>query len=309
MDSSGNKAIALCDPYVWEDPRYMFRSFWPGRQHDRSRGVCASELVNHVIVLYLVAIVLGLVVGAIAKVGNLPLMFGLLATVYLIPTFMKLQKVEHFRMQFVGSQYVHTDSEDTDLLLAQVRGGRASAPTDSLRDQRVKKGGETSIEGFTSGNGPRFSPNDGSARHEGFTAGNSQGRGTSVREGFTEPQPIPDFNQTGTVGNPTNPFNNVLVSDIVYAPTRTEAPDITTTDAKVALDDFFRVQWYSDPTDVFGKSQSQREFVTAPVTTIPNDQGSYQKWLYGIPGKTCKEGNPKACWGGTDGGAMPWLNL
>lgn len=261
MDSSGNKPIPLCDPYVWEDPRYMFRSLWPGRQHDRSRGVCASEVVNHIVVVYVAAIVLGLVVGALAKVGNLPLIFGLVATVYLIPSFMKLQKIEAFRVQFVGSQYVHTDSEDPDKILAQVR------------SQKVPMAGEVTVEGFV------------------------------------EREPVPGFNQIGVVGAPPNPFNNVLVNEIAYAPTRSAAPDITAPEAKVALDDFFRVQWYSDPTDVFGKSQSQREFVTAPVTTIPNDQASYQDWLYRIPGKTCKEGNPKACWGGTNGAQMPWLNL
>lgn len=250
----------------------MFRSLWLGRQHDRSRGVCASEIVNHVVVIYVFAIVLGLVLGTVAKVSNLPLIFGLVATVYLIPSFMRLQKVEAFRMQFVGSEFVHKDSEDPDMILAQVRKGNSDVTT------------------------------------EGFASGNSQ-RGTNAREGFTQPQPVPDFNEIGVVGAPPNPFNNVLVNEIAYAPTRAEAPDITSPQAKIALDDFFRVQWYSDPTDVFGKSQSQREFVTAPVTTIPNDQGSYQDWLYRIPGKTCKEGNAKACWGGTDGGALPWLNL
>jgi hypothetical protein len=112
-------------------------------------------------------------------------------------------------------------------------------------------------------------------------------------------------------GNPSarNPFHNVLIDEYVYSPTRGGAPDITTTESKVALDSMFRTQWYSDPTDVFGKTQSQRMFVTAPVTTIPNDQGSYQNWLYKIPGKTCKEGNPDACYGGTEGAVMPWLNL
>jgi hypothetical protein len=68
------------------------------------------------------------------------------------------------------------------------------------------------------------------------------------------------------------------------------------------------VNWYNDPTDVFGKTQSQRMFVTQPSTTIPNDQKSYQELLYKIPGKTCKEGNPRACYGGTNGAAFPWLN-
>ena len=73
--------------------------------------------------------------------------------------------------------------------------------------------------------------------------------------------------------------------------------------------EMFRVQWYSDPTDVFGKTQSQRMFITQPVTTIPNDQGSYQDWLYKIPGKTCKEGGAANCYGGTEGAILPWLNM
>jgi len=109
--------------------------------------------------------------------------------------------------------------------------------------------------------------------------------------------------------NAKNPFNNIMVDEYKYAPTRDAAPDITSNDSKTALDSFFRVQWSSDPTDVFGKSQSQRMFVTQPVTTIPNNQKSYQDWLYKIPGKTCKEGNAEACYGGTNGGVLPWLNL
>ncbi|NBO09618.1 MAG: hypothetical protein EBV30_09835, partial [Actinobacteria bacterium] len=84
--------------------------------------------------------------------------------------------------------------------------------------------------------------------------------------------------------------------------------DITSTESKIALDDLFRVQWYSDPTDVFGKSQSQRQFVTQPSTTVPNDQKSYQEWLYKIPGKTCKEGNAQACLHNSSGSPIPWLN-
>jgi hypothetical protein len=31
--------------------------------------------------------------------------------------------------------------------------------------------------------------------------------------------------------------------------------------------------------------------------------------LYKIPGKTCKEAGGEACYGGTDGGPIPWLNI
>jgi hypothetical protein len=92
-----------------------------------------------------------------------------------------------------------------------------------------------------------------------------------------------------------NPFMNILVDELKYNPNRASAEDVNDPLVKTQLDDFFRVQWSSDPTDVFGKSQSQRQFYTMPSTSIPNDQGSYQNWLYKIPGKTCKEGGREAC--------------
>lgn len=106
-----------------------------------------------------------------------------------------------------------------------------------------------------------------------------------------------------------NPFMNVLLDEIKYHPTRPMAASIYDPSVKVSLDDFFRAGFYNDPTDVFGRSQSQRQFITMPSTSIPNDQKSYQEWLYKIPGKTCKEGGREACLPGTDGGALPWLNV
>ena len=105
-----------------------------------------------------------------------------------------------------------------------------------------------------------------------------------------------------------NPFMNVLIDEIKYNPTRPVATSITDPSIKVSLDDFFRTEFNSDPTDVFGKTQSQRQFVAMPSTGIPNDVDSYQNWLYRIPGKTCKEGGREACLPGTDGGALPWMN-
>jgi hypothetical protein len=142
---------------------------------------------------------------------------------------------------------------------------------------------------------------------------------TEQTEGFTAEKPTAGgFNATGVAPAPTqepckgnpNPFGNVLVSDLKYSPDglKTVFNDITSTESKIALDDLFRVQWYSDPTDVFGKSQSQRQFVTQPSTTVPNDQKSYQEWLYKIPGKTCKEGNAEACMYNRSGSPIPWLN-
>jgi len=111
-----------------------------------------------------------------------------------------------------------------------------------------------------------------------------------------------------TLPTARNPFMNVLVDEIKYNPMRAPAAPINDPQVAGSLDDVFRVQFTSDPTDVFGKTQSQRQFIAMPSTTVPNDQGSFADWLYRIPGKTCKEGGRDACLPGSDGAALPWLN-
>ena len=223
-------SLHLCHPYVWEDPRYIFKAW-------NTDGKCVSELVNRIVITYAVCIVVAALLSSVLEKTYILGLGGLFATFVLIPTFASLKTVERFKNK------------------------------DSAKEKEKKP----AAEGFK---------ND------------------------TPQLPV----ASATPGS-NNPFHNVLVDEYTYAPTRDAAPDITTTKAKIDLDAMFRTQWYSDPTDVFGKTQSQRIFVTQPSTTIPNDQASYQDWLYKIPGKTCKEGNPDACWGGTDGGVIPWLNL
>ena len=227
-------ALHLCHPYVWEDPRYIFKSF----MYD---GSCMSELVNRVVLVYMAFIVLGFVMGSASGISGMPLLTGIMATLFLIPTFMKMSTYKKFDTDASGQD--HADAE-----------GFAD-----LEDIEIKQGSKLD-------------------------------------------------EITKNTANARNPFQNVMVDDYKYAPTRAAAPNITSPQAKVELDSMFRTQWYSDPTDVFGKSQSQRMFVTQPNTTVPNDQDSYQNWLYKIPGKTCKEGNYDACYGGTSGAIIPWLD-
>jgi hypothetical protein len=131
---------------------------------------------------------------------------------------------------------------------------------------------------------------------------------------WTAPVPVAgaddtyDDGQLMTLPSPRNPFMNVLVDEIKYQPNRPQAASVDSPVVKATLDDYFRINWFSDPTDVFGRNQSQREFITMPSTTIPSDRESFQNWLYKIPGKTCKEGGRDACYGGTEGAALPWLN-
>lgn len=119
---------------------------------------------------------------------------------------------------------------------------------------------------------------------ETYTCTDSTDDVEEVKEAFEDK--VVSENETGPTA--ANPFMNVLISEIKYNPNRPPAADVTKPDMSDSLDSFFRVQWASDPTDVFGKTQSQRQFITMPSTSIPNDQGSFMNWLYKIPGKTCK---------------------
>jgi hypothetical protein len=87
-----------------------------------------------------------------------------------------------------------------------------------------------------------------------------------------------------------NLFMNVLLDEYKYNPDRPAAAPVDDAVVKQTFDDYFKIQWFSDPTDIFGKSQNQRQFITQPSTSVPNDRKSFQNWLYKIPGKTCKEG-------------------
>lgn len=155
---------------------------------------------------------------------------------------------------------------------------------------------------------------------EGFESGALDG--TKLIQLAKAPRPVATAEtETGTImlpsatgmpwtePTPNNPFMNIIADQYKYETFRPSAADPTDPQIKQSLDDFFRIQWFSDPTDVFGRNQGQRQFYTMPSTSIPSDRKSYQEWLYKIPGKTCKEGNGAACLAGTDGGKVPWLSM
>jgi hypothetical protein len=102
-----------------------------------------------------------------------------------------------------------------------------------------------------------------------------------------------------------NPFMNVLLTEIGDNPMRPPAQN----------GEFMKRQFssvfqgvYGDSGDVFQKTQNQRTWAVQPITSIPNDQESFQNWLFRTPGRTCKEGNARACTSATEGGNLTWLN-
>lgn len=59
---------------------------------------------------------------------------------------------------------------------------------------------------------------------------------------------------------------------------------------KKEIDEKYNYNLYRDVGDLYGKSNSQREFYTVPGNTIPNEQMTFAKWCFGQSQQpTCKE--------------------
>lgn len=94
-----------------------------------------------------------------------------------------------------------------------------------------------------------------------------------------------------------NPFMNVLMNDYTENPNRESLIRKTLQyNPKISenIENKFNINLYRDVSDVFQNQNSQRQFYTTAITTIPNNQKSYANWLYNVP-PTCKEGNGLQC--------------
>jgi hypothetical protein len=114
--------------------------------------------------------------------------------------------------------------------------------------------------------------------------------------------------QERTLPNAPNPFMSVLSNEINNNPSKPPAVYVNSPAVKKELDQFFEVNLHGDPGDVFQRNQSQRQFISPPSTSVPNDSDSYMNWLYRVPGKTCREGNSAVCVSRTDSGRYPHLS-
>jgi hypothetical protein len=147
----------------------------------------------------------------------------------------------------------------------------------------------------------------------------------SVREGFNgvgatgqfatkapilDPREVIDEYVPDVIGLPAidrtyptdqNPFMNVLITEISDDPKRPAAALINSD-----MNSYYQTIFAKDPGDVFQHTQNQRNWVTMPSTTIPNDQGTFANWLYRVPGQTCKEGNLSQCFFNTGAEGIPW---
>ena len=92
----------------------------------------------------------------------------------------------------------------------------------------------------------------------------------------------------------TNPFMNPTFEDFENGDLRKACNSYDNSVIRSMEDEYFNVGLYRDSTDVFNKSNSQREFYTMPVNSIINDTVKFAEWCYKTP-PICKEGNGIQC--------------
>ena len=49
------------------------------------------------------------------------------------------------------------------------------------------------------------------------------------------------------------------------------------------IDDTLAEKLYLDTTNIYNSRAGERSFYTMPISRLPNDQGSFAKWLYQTP--------------------------
>lgn len=106
-----------------------------------------------------------------------------------------------------------------------------------------------------------------------------------------------DVNELGDVcqkPTPMNPFMNVLMTDYTDNPNRPPACAYNDEHIKEETEKYFNYNLYKDVEDVWDKRNSQREFVTMPGTTIPNDRETFMKWCWKTT-YVCKDGDLNYC--------------
>jgi len=277
-----------CEPPFWTSPSVLFQNL--SLQY---RPSCEHSMGNFIARIVLLSLFLGLIASAMAGISAVlvAVLFGVITAFTIVMTTPKEQQAQQTQKATQKATHgVH----------------------DPHANFRVKKPDDYYELPYTVTVDPRGydSPLKEHFVNGGSTKGSVQPVGEPIGMAEVDAAPysgasLPDF----TPPTSRNLFMNVLLDEIKYNPDRPEAATVGNPTVKQTMDDFFRVQWFSDPTDVFGKNQNQRQYVTQPSTTVPNDQGSFADWLYKIPGKTCKEGGRAACAAGSDGSALPWLNL
>ena len=95
--------------------------------------------------------------------------------------------------------------------------------------------------------------------------------------------------------NTENPFTNILLHHYDNPQKESVLSDSYLNEnqkhkIQSEMNDYFDKNLYKNIDDVFNTNNSQRQFYTTPITSIPNKQGEFADWLYKTD-PTCKEFN------------------
>lgn len=120
-------------------------------------------------------------------------------------------------------------------------------------------------------------------------------RSCRVSTANIKPASVQRAKQACTRSTPNNPFGNMLVSDLADNPGR--PPACKFDDQAEAVQQNFNRGLPRNMYDLYDRENSQRQFVTMPVTTSAPDTVAFAQFCYGGAGrKTCKE-DPSRCTG------------
>lgn len=99
---------------------------------------------------------------------------------------------------------------------------------------------------------------------------------------------------------PMNPFMNVPITDYdrpqdyknYHRYKEPEHPTPHTEKIKEEVQDDFMLGLFQNPSGkLFDRTNSQREYISQPVGSVPNKQGEFANWLYGMNEGVCKSGS------------------
>ena len=77
-----------------------------------------------------------------------------------------------------------------------------------------------------------------------------------------------------------NPYMNLNITDYNDNKKLDKSCDIDKDEIKEDIYEKFTENLYRNVSDVYDKHNSERQFYTMPVTTVPNDQKGFAEWLY-----------------------------
>lgn len=92
-----------------------------------------------------------------------------------------------------------------------------------------------------------------------------------------------------------NPFMNPDIAEFDTQQKYSSSCNPFDKTVKTQMEAQFEQGLFFNTGDLYGKGNSQRQFFTVPVTSVPNDQGTFAEWCYSKP-SNCKN-DPSVCTG------------